>query len=146
MDNSDHPLLIDGGNHIDERGKINFANDFHLDSVRRFYLTEHFDKKTVRAWQLHIKERRWFYCAEGGFDIRLVKISNSCKAPLKPKVIKYKLNYNEPKVLCIPPGYANGFKALKDNSKLVIFADYHFGENPDDQIRFDKNLWTRWDK
>ena len=40
----------------------------------------------------------------------------------------------------IPSGYANGFRALEENSKLLIFADYPLGAISDDQVRFDKKF------
>ena len=57
---------------------------------------------------------------------------------------EFLLKSDNPQVLAIPEGFANGFQAKKENSKLMIFSDYAFGVNPDDQVRIDKNKWTTW--
>jgi len=42
-------------------------------------------------------------------------------------------------------GYLNGFKALKNNSKLMIMSNCGFSEIENDKARFDKNKWSKWD-
>lgn len=138
------PYLIKGGNHIDERGRINFVNDFDMSHIKRLYYTEHFSTDVVRAWQAHIVEKRWFLCTQGEFIVKLVKIDDVKNPSEDFEVFEFSLMADDPQVLFIPEGFANGFQAKKENSKLMIFSDYAFGENPDDQVRFDKNKWTTW--
>lgn len=138
------PYLITGGKHIDERGCIKFINDFDMSAVKRLYFTEHFTTDVIRAWQAHIVEKRWFLCVEGEFLIKLVKIDDFENPSENLRVFKYYLESKTPQILYIPEGYANGFQAKKENSKLMIFADYALGVNPDDQIRYDKNKWSSW--
>lgn len=138
------PKLIEGGNFTDERGQINFANDFDMSLVKRLYYTEHFSTNVIRAWQAHIVEQRWFLCIHGGFTVKLVGIDDFENPSDHLKVYEYQLQANTPQVLYIPSGYANGFQALEDHSKLMIFSDYAFGVNPNDQVRFDKDKWTTW--
>nr|WP_299034107.1 WxcM-like domain-containing protein [uncultured Tenacibaculum sp.] len=138
------PFLINGGKHIDERGRINFVNDFDMSEVKRLYYTEHYSTDVIRAWQTHIKEKRWFLCVEGSFTIKLVGVDNIENPSENLKVHEFQLNADNPQVLYIPAMYANGFQAKEENSKLMIFADYAMGVNPNDQVRFDKNKWTQW--
>ena len=95
---------------------------------------------------MHVVEQRWFFCVEGSFDVRIAEIPNVDHIPDNPKVYRYCLDYEKPNILHIPSGYANGFRALEENSKLLIFADYPFGAISDDQVRFDKDLWTLWNE
>ena len=69
-------MIIEGGKFKDDRGEIRFVNDFDMTEVKRFYTIFHPDTSIIRAWQGHKIETRWFYCTEGIFDIRAVKIDN----------------------------------------------------------------------
>ena len=65
--------LIHGGLHTDERGTVSFINDFDMAPVRRFYIIEHPDTKTVRDWQGHKREQKWFLVIAGSFKVVLVQ-------------------------------------------------------------------------
>ena len=36
-------------------------------------------------------------------------------------------------------------KALQTDSKLMIMSNYGFNEVENDEFRFDKNKWVKWD-
>lgn len=137
-------MLIEGGCFLDERGGVQFVNDFDMTLIKRFYLISHSNTNVVRAWQGHKIENRWFYCVEGSFDIRLVKINNWDYPSDDLPVEKFILDSSKPKVLRIQNGYVNGIKALTKNSKLIVFSDYKLGDNINDEFRFDNNRWTNW--
>ena len=138
------PYIITGGRHLDERGCIKFINDFNMSIVKRLYFTEHFSTEVIRAWQGHIVEKRWFLCVDGEFLVKLVKIDDFENPSEDLKIFEFSLVADTPQVLYIPEGFANGFQAKKENSKLMIFSDYAYGINPNDQVRFDKNKWSSW--
>lgn len=50
----------------------------------------------------------------------------------------------EPRVLCIPPGYANGIKALVAGSTLSVYSDLSLAESEKDRWSFDQSLWLNW--
>ena len=59
---------------------------------------------------------------------------------------KYKiLSEDKSEILCVPPGYANGLKALKKYSKIVVFSSLTIEESINEKIRYDANLWMDWD-
>lgn len=136
--------IIDGGVFSDERGTLDFVNDFDLSPIKRFYFTTNANIGFVRAWQGHKVESRWFYCIRGSFDVRLVKIDNWDQPSKEQIVKKFILRASIPQVLHIPKGYLNGFRALEDESKLMVLSNYKLGEIPDDSYRYDKELWTNW--
>lgn len=138
------PNLIEGGKYIDERGKLEFFNDFDMSPIKRIYFTTHFDTGVVRAWQGHTIESRWFYCVKGSFIVKLVEIDNWETPSDNLKVYEYKLTVDKQQILYIPNGFANGFKALSGDSKLMILSNYGFNEIENDQVRFDQNKWTKW--
>lgn len=143
--NKDEPKLILGGQHTDQRGQIEFFNEFDMGPIKRVYFTTHFDIETVRAWQGHIIESRWFTCVNGSFIIKLIQIDDWDNPSDNLKEYEYELSSEKQEVLYIPNGYVNGFKALKTNSKLMVMSNYGFNEIENDQVRFDKNKWVKWD-
>ena len=114
LETINEPHIIEGGNHIDTRGRINFVNDFDMSNIKRLYYTEHFSIDVVRAWQAHIVEKRWFLCIEGEFIIKLVKIDNFISPSEELKVYEFLIKADYPQVLFIPEGFANGFQAKKE--------------------------------
>jgi len=137
--------LIEGGTHSDERGTISFVNDFDLTNTVRFYRISHPNTSIVRAWQGHQKESKWFHCYQGSFLIKLMKIDNWDKPSkdLVPQI--FELKSEQSQVLYIPHGYASGFKALEEDSSILVFSDLTTEESKEDDIRFEKNYWFNWD-
>ena len=137
-------MIIEGGKFKDFRGEIGFVNDFDMTNVKRFYTISHPDTRIVRAWQGHKIETRWFYCTEGVFDIRVVKVDNWENPCNNLNVEKYILNSETPMILKIPAGYVSGIKAILKNSKLISFSNFKLNENKNDDFRYDKDKWTNW--
>ena len=121
-----------------------FFNDFDMEAVKRFYVIEHPDIEIVRAWQGHQKEQKWFYVISGSFKVELVKPDNweNPSPDLKPE--EYILKAEDNRVLHIPGGRANGFKALEPGSKMMVFSSFTVDESAQDNYRYDKTLWYNW--
>jgi dTDP-4-dehydrorhamnose 3,5-epimerase len=133
--------LIDGGIFSDFRGRLFHVNDFDMTIVKRFYTIENSISQPIRAWQAHQKESKWFYVVKGCFLIGLVLPDNWENPSQNLQVEKIILSETESKVLYIPPGYANGVKALEENSKLMVFSNFTIQEATTDNIKFDINTW-----
>lgn len=140
------PILIKGGTFTDERGTLSFVNEFDLSAVKRMYTINHPNKRVIRAWQGHQQESKWFKCIKGSFVVAWKEIDDFSNPSNHPAPEHTLLKSTEPFILFIPPGYANGLKALEDNSEIMVFSDYGLGESLDDKIRFDKNLWFDWNQ
>ncbi|MGB0863914.1 MAG: dTDP-4-dehydrorhamnose 3,5-epimerase family protein [Saprospiraceae bacterium] len=139
--------LIEGGIYRDERGKIVFANDFNMAEIQRLYHIHQSDISVIRAWQGHKKESKWFHCIKGSFLVYTIPVDN-WSAPNKELQAKTSfLNETKSEVLHIPGGYANGFKALEEDSILMVFSDFTLEQSKEDDIRFDKDYWDAdWTK
>lgn len=133
--------LIKGGIFTDNRGCLFHVNDFDMTPIKRFYTIENSPSYPIRAWQAHKRESKWFYAVKGSFLIGLVKPDDWENPSQNLKVEKIVLNETESKVLYIPPGYANGLKALEENSKLMVFSNFTIQEATTDNIKFDINTW-----
>ncbi|MDC3388473.1 WxcM-like domain-containing protein [Flavobacteriaceae bacterium] len=138
------PEIIVGGNYKDERGQLEFFNDFDMSPVKRVYFTTNLDTNTIRAWQGHIVESRWFVCVSGSFNVKLIEIDDWKNPSEDLKVYEYELSANKQEVLYIPNGFVNGFRALEANAKLMVMSDYRLNVVENDQRRFDQNKWTKW--
>ena len=139
------PSIIKGGKYADTRGTISFVNDFHFEGIQRFYVITHSDSAVVRAWQGHQFETKYFYCLNGIFLVKLLQIDDWEKPSLDLKIETYKLKNDDSKLLVIPPGYANGFKALVKGSQLLVYSDKTFEQSLKDDFRYDKNYWFNWE-
>src|SRR5665213_1133983 len=142
---NDVAQIIQGGSFEDSRGKLIFCNDFDLSEVKRFYLIEHPNIDTVRAWQGHQREQKWFFVVEGAFKIVLVQPDHWENPSKKLVTEEFILKSSEPKVLHVPGNYANGFKALEPKSKIMVFSSFTVQESSNDNFRFDKDLWYDWE-
>jgi dTDP-4-dehydrorhamnose 3,5-epimerase len=138
------PDVIQGGEFEDARGRLIYFNDFHMKEVRRFYVIEHPDTSIVRAWQGHKVEQKWFYVIQGRFKIVLVEPDEWEDPSDNLTAQQFTLSSNDPKVLHVPGNFANGFKALEANSKIMVFSSLTVEESSNDNYRFDKNKWHDW--
>jgi len=138
------PKLIKGGIHNDSRGELQFVNDCDLSDIKRFYRITHFDTTTIRAWQAHQREMKIFHCLSGSFMVHLIKIDDWENPSEDLQPISFTLSGTDSEVLLIPPGYANGFKALTPNSELLVFSNQTLTEAADDDFRFPNSMWVKW--
>lgn len=138
------PQIIQGNIHEDERGKLFYANEFDLSDVKRYYIIEHPDTKVIRAWQAHQKEQKWFQVISGSFLVAVVQPDNWENPSGELEVRKFVLNAEENQILHIPGNFANGFKALEKNSRMIVFSDFSLEQSSKDNFRFDSKLWFDW--
>lgn len=137
--------LIKGNNFRDERGGLNFFNEFDMSEINRMYEISPNDTNTIRGWQGHKAEKKWFYCNSGSFIVNLIEVDDF-DSPSKELIAKrFVLDVNEPAILEISGGYATGFKALTANSKLVVFSDFTLEASKEDDFRYDITTWfAKW--
>ena len=135
-------MIIRGNTHNDHRGTVRFVNDFYFEGVKRFYVITHPDTEIIRAWQGHQKETKYFFVAKGSFLVNWIKIDNWEKPSKNIEIQSKILNDKESEILVIPPGHANGFRALEPDSTLVVFSDKILQESNEDDFRFPVDYWN----
>lgn len=128
--------VIKGASYTDDRGTLQFVNDFDMGQVKRFYIITHKDITTRRGWRGHQIEQRWFYVTEGAFEIELVKIDDWTKPNPDLKIELYQLRAQNNEVLHVPTGYGTRIRAISENSKVMLFADYG-----NEHAKLDDHLW-----
>jgi dTDP-4-dehydrorhamnose 3,5-epimerase len=137
--------IIRGGKHEDARGKLIFFNDFDMKQVRRLYVIEHPDTSVIRAWQGHKKEQKWFYVIAGSFKVVMVQPDDWLQPSPNLETHEFVLEQERNEILHVPGGFANGFKALEDQSKMMVFSNFTVEESSRDNFRFDYNKWYNWE-
>ncbi|TDD98791.1 sugar epimerase [Flavobacterium cellulosilyticum] len=129
------PTIIKGNFHSDSRGILFYNNEFDTTSIKKIYLLENRDTNLIRAWQGHKIEQRWFSVIKGTFKIRLIFIDNWEQPLHNLNKIEFVLLSDKLDVLHVPAGYVSSIQAIEKNSKLLVMADYSFGEI-NDEYRF----------
>jgi len=135
-------IPIEGTTFTDVRGEIKFFNTFDMKGIVRFYEISPSSTEIIRGWQGHKKEKKWFYCPIGAFVVNIVSISDN-KVPgskLQPKRIV--LDARTPLILEVPQGNATGFKALREDSKLIVFSNFTLEESKNDDFRYPLETWN----
>jgi dTDP-4-dehydrorhamnose 3,5-epimerase-like enzyme len=121
----------------DDRGFLRFVNDFDFSNVKRFYQVENHQKGFIRAWHGHQKEGKYVYVPSGTALVGAVDMKTD-------EINTFTLSSQSPSVLYIPPGFANGFKNLEDNTIIMFFSTSTLEESVGDDIRFEWDKWDIW--
>lgn len=140
----DTPTIIKGGLAVDDRGKLTFINDFSFEGVKRFYMVENHQAGFVRAWHGHKKEAKYVLPVSGSAIVAAVKIDDWDNPSKDLEISRFVLSAASPSLLYIPAGYANGFKTLTDDARLMFFSTTTMEEAKDDDFRFEAGMWNPW--
>lgn len=136
------PFLVDGGSTIDDRGIVSFMNDPQFSAIKRFYVVENFSTDTVRAFHGHLKEEKYVYVVSGSALVVLSEIvQHGNDEPLLKDTHKFVLSAKRPQILYIPAGYANGFRCLEQDTKVMFFSTSTLEESKNDDFRFSYAFW-----
>jgi dTDP-4-dehydrorhamnose 3,5-epimerase-like enzyme len=137
------PTLIPGGFAVDDRGQVSFVNGFAFDAIRRFYLVENFSTDVVRAFHGHLKEEKFIFVVGGSAIVAAVPIDDPVTPNRDVKALRFVLSDRQPKILFIPAGYANGFRTLEPESKILFFSTATLEESAKDDYRFPYDHWGK---
>ncbi|TKC05278.1 WxcM-like domain-containing protein [Pedobacter frigoris] len=137
-------MVIKGGRHIDNRGIMDYINEFDMSLIKRMYMINHPNKHIKRGWRAHKLEQRWFYVVKGGFEINLVKIDDFENPDPNQKIETYELTDQQPMVIHVPVGYASAFRALENDSKVVVYADANIQAAVNDNYQYPIDYFVNW--
>jgi dTDP-4-dehydrorhamnose 3,5-epimerase len=158
------PFIIDGGLAVDERGIVRFVNDFDFVKcgIRRMYSLENHEVGYVRAWHGHEREAKFTTVTKGiamigiaplelfykkeileedfrvdsdGYLVENWKYRRNPESP-RTDARHFILSSLRPQILYIPPGYANGFKALVPDTQIIHFSTVTIEEAGKDDLRW----------
>ena len=138
------PFLINGDLSIDDRGELMFVNQFNMELVKRFYVVSNHKQGFIRAWHAHKIESKYVFIANGTALISTVEIDDWENPSSDLIVDKFVLTAKKPSILYIPSGYANGFKTLSTETKIIFFSTSTLKDSIDDDYRYDAYKWNPW--
>ena len=138
------PECVDLEIYTDDRGFLvpltNVLNDKIEKPVKRTYIVGNFGKGVIRGLHYHEQEIKIFYIARGSAKFVAINPENP-----EDKHI-FVISDKNPQLVIIPPGYANGWMSLEENTLLVSLSTSTFEESVDDDKRYDPyewgNVWT----
>jgi dTDP-4-dehydrorhamnose 3,5-epimerase len=139
--------FIPGGVAVDDRGTLQFCNDFDIAAakIRRFYVVTNHEQRFIRAWHGHKHETKYLFVASGAILLAAVKIDDwSSPSPNLP-LTRQVLSYEKPGLMKIPGGYAHGTMTLRPDTRLFIFSTATLQESAEDDFRFEAHFWNPWD-
>ena len=142
---SNKPFLIKGDLSVDDRGELMFVNQFNMELVKRFYVVSNHKPGFIRAWHAHKIESKYVFIVNGTALISTVQIDNWDNPSNDLTVDKFVLTAKKPSILYIPSGYANGFKTLSTETKIIFFSTSTLKDSIDDDYRFDAYKWNPWE-
>ena len=87
-----HPVLLEGGCHVDARGSISFVNGFTFDGVERFYRIQSPQVGMQRGWVGHLREHKWFTVVAGEVQVAVVKPDDWHSPSVALPVVRYLLS------------------------------------------------------
>ena len=123
---------INGGQFMDDRSLLRFVNGFDMKPIRRMYLIEPAFGQ-IRAWQGHKKEQKWFFVLEGSFLIQTVSMHEPTQ---RDNMI---VHADDNIAIHVASGNYNGFEALSEGSKLLVFSNQPIDEAATDDFRMSLN-------
>ena len=139
------PFIINGDLSVDDRGELMFVNQFNMDLVKRFYVISNHKSGFIRAWHAHKIESKYVFIVNGTALISTVQIDNWDNPSNDLTVEKFVLTAKKPSILYIPSGYANGFKTLSTETKIIFFSTSTLKDSIDDDYRYDAHKWNPWE-
>ena len=139
------PLVINGDLSVDDRGELMFVNQFNMELVKRFYVVSNHKQGFIRAWHAHKFESKYVFVVDGTALISTVQIDDWNNPSSDLAIDKFVLTAKKPSILYIPNGYANGFKTLSSDTKIIFFSTSTLGDSIDDDYRFDAYKWNPWE-
>ncbi len=133
--------IFQGGRSQDTRGSVSYNNNFTFEGVKRFYQLENAEDQPIRAFHGHMKEAKYFSVVSGTILLCLASIDNPDNPSKEAKVRSFVLSAENPQIVYVPPGFANGFKSLEKNTKVIVYSTATLQQSKDDDYRYPEDYW-----
>ncbi len=130
-----------GGIARDHRVSVGFVNEFDFSGIKRFYRIENAGQEEIRAFHGHMKEEKFVFVAHGKAIVCAVEIDHPTAPNPKNKVHRFVLDSEEPSILHIPGGYANGTRSIEPGTKILFFSTATTEESKGDDYRVPHDYW-----
>jgi len=140
-DDHREPHIVEGGLHVDARGKVTFVNDFDFNGVERFYTIRAHRSHEPRGWRGHRIEHKWFTVVQGTILLSVVKPDDWTLPASNLPVERFVMSDAKPAILSVSPGHATASMALSDGAILIVFSSGRIQEAKKDDYLFPLDTW-----
>lgn len=104
-------------------------------AIKRIYYVYDFGRGIIRGFHFHKKEWKYFTVVAGAAKVVAIK-------PKNPRQKYFFISSaRKPDLIVIPPGFANGWVSLEDQTILLCASTASFEESVADDQRFDPYKW-----
>lgn len=125
----------DRGTFIPFLNSTNDLPDFPGLAIKRLYYVYNYGRGVIRGFHFHQREWKYFIISSG--SAKFVAIN-----PDQPDDMHTFISSSrKPTLVVIPPGYANGWVSLEDNTVLICGSTASFEESVVDDKRLDPLTW-----
>jgi dTDP-4-dehydrorhamnose 3,5-epimerase len=138
------PVLYHGDLAVDDRGEVSFVNDFNFAGVKRFYTVRNHRQGFIRAWHAHRREAKYVTVVAGAALVGAVEIDDWDRPSPQLAVKRFVVSARKPRVLYIPPGFANGFMSLTSDAQVMFFSTSSLEDSLGDDVRYHARHWDIW--
>ncbi|MFZ5845402.1 MAG: dTDP-4-dehydrorhamnose 3,5-epimerase family protein [Patescibacteria group bacterium] len=103
--------------------------------IKRVYYIYNFGKGVIRGFHLHKREWKYFIIASGA--AKFIALN-----PKNPKdLYSFTSSARKSNLIVIPPGFANGWISLEEETILICCSTSTFKESLKDDVRYDPYSW-----
>jgi dTDP-4-dehydrorhamnose 3,5-epimerase-like enzyme len=138
------PDLITGGMAVDNRGHLSYVNDINFAEMRRLYVIANHRPRSVRAWHGHRREAKAVMVVAGAALVAAVKIDDWEHPSPDLPVCSWVLSEEQPAVLTVPAGWANGAMTLTPGTRVMYWSTATLEESQADDYRWPARYWDPW--
>lgn len=127
------PQLLEVPTFVDDRGVLHQVIETAqkaLPQIARVYQVRNFDPGTIRGFHRHRREWKAFYVSQG--SAKFVVCQENAGS-----LESFVMTDQQPRLLVVPPGFYNGWKALGPDTLLLGFSSATIEESVQDDERVD---------
>lgn len=135
--------ILKGGKFTNEKGTIKFANEFDFKGIKRFYAIELPKRNLIRAFHGHFKESKSVFVTSGSLLLCVVKLDDKKNPSKNNKVKKIILDSQNPQIVNVPAGFANGIMSLEKNTQVIFYSNKSVKDSEADDYRFPEDYWGK---
>lgn len=107
----------------------------HIGLIQRIYYVVNHTRGVIRGFHYHEKEWKFFAIVNGAAKFIILN-------PTKPKeTYIFTGSSRKNNLIIVPPGFANGWMSLEDNTILLCASNLSTKESLKDDQRFDPYKW-----
>ena len=92
---------------------------------------------------LHLKEGKYIFVNSGSIILGVVHLDKTSNPSKSKEITRIILSSKKPQIVYVPPGYANGFRVIEENTKITFYSTASLEESEGDDYRYPFDYWGK---